>query len=164
MSTNDSLVIKGQQINIVDDVKFLGSTILRSPKVKLNFKIRLSKAASISILLYGCESWILTEALMDKLDIFRRTCYRIMLGIKQSRDHVTNESLYHPTSQVPVGERKLKFTGHFIRMPTNEPANCFVIYESKIRSSLRPEYQGRHISIKFRPIFHLARKRSKPMK
>ena len=31
-------------------------SILRSPKIKLNFKIRLFKAACISILLYGCET------------------------------------------------------------------------------------------------------------
>ena len=43
-------------------------SILRSPKVKLNFKIRLFKAACIWILLYGCESWMLTEALIEKLD------------------------------------------------------------------------------------------------
>ena len=129
LSPNDALVIKGQHINKVDDFKYLGSyvvsterdvkfrldlhgqhlpkvkSILRSPKVKLNFKIRLFKAACISILLYSCESWILTEALMDKLDISTRTCYRIMLGLKQSRDHVTNESLYHLTSQQAVHRR-----------------------------------------------------------
>ena len=97
LSPNDPLVIKGQQINIVDDFKYLGSyegstehdvkvrigfawtafakvkSILRSPKVKLNFKISLFKAECISILLYGHESWILTEALINKLDILART-------------------------------------------------------------------------------------------
>ena len=61
---------------------------------------------------------------------------------KQSRDHVTNQSLYQLTGQVPlrqtICERQLKFTGHCIRMPTDEPANRFVIYESRIKSSLRP--------------------------
>ena len=122
-------------------------TILRSPKPKLNFKIRLFKATCISILLYGCETWILTEALTEKLDIFARTCYRIMLGIKQSRDHVTNERLYQQVNQVPVREmireRQLKFTGHCIRMPTDEPINRFVLYESKVRPSLRPGAQTR---------------------
>ena len=49
-------------------------SILRSPKVILNCKIRLFKAACISILMYGCES------LTDKLDIFARLCYRIVLN------------------------------------------------------------------------------------
>ena len=65
-----------------------------------------------------------------------------MLSIKQSRDHVTNQSLYQVTGQVPlhetIRERQLKFTGHCIRMPTDEPANRFFIYESRIKSSLRP--------------------------
>ena len=40
------------------------------------------------------EIWILTETLIEKLDIYARICYPIMLDIKQSRDHVTNQSLY----------------------------------------------------------------------
>ena len=43
-----------------------------------------------------------------------------MLGIKQSRDHVTNQSMYQPTGQVPIRERQIKFTGHCILMPTDE--------------------------------------------
>ena len=93
-------------------------------------------------MLYGCETWILTEKSNEKLDIYARTCYRIMLGIKQSRNHVTNQSLYQLTGQVPlretIRERQLKFTGHCIRMPKDEPANRFFIYESRIKSSLRP--------------------------
>ena len=120
-----------------------------------------AEAACISILLYDREWWILTEISIDKLCIFARTWYRIMLGIKQSRDHVINESLYHLIAQALLHYRQLKFTGHCILMPTNEPTSHFVIYESKIRSSLRP---GRQISIKFRPIFYLARERLKPTK
>ena len=36
-------------------------SILKTPKLKLNFKNRLLKAACILILLYGCETWILTN-------------------------------------------------------------------------------------------------------
>ena len=42
---------------------------------------------------------ILTETLIMKLDIYARTYYRIMLGIKQSRDHVTNQNLNQLTGQ-----------------------------------------------------------------
>ena len=107
LSPTDPFVINGQLINIVDDFKYIGSyvgsterdfkariglawtgfaklkSILRSPKIKLNFKIRLFKAACISILLYGCEYLILTETLIEKLGIYARTCYRVVLGIKQ---------------------------------------------------------------------------------
>ena len=42
-----------------------------------------------------------------------------------------------------MGERQLKFTGHCIRMPTDEPINRFVLNESKVRPSLRPGAQTR---------------------
>ena len=60
-----------------------------------------------------------------------------MLGIKQSQYHVKNESLYHLNDQKPLLERHLKFKDHCICMPTYDSANRFVIYEFKIRSSLR---------------------------
>ena len=47
--------------------------------------------------------------------------------------------MFHITGQVTIRERQLKFTGNCIRMPTVEPANQFVIYESRFRSSLQPE-------------------------
>ena len=120
LSPNDTLVIKDQSIDIVDGFKSLGSyvgsterdvkvriglawvafakfkSILRSPKVKLNFQIRLIKVECISILMYGCETWILIEAFIEKLDIYARTWYRIILSIKQSRDHVKNQNMYLP--------------------------------------------------------------------
>ena len=61
-----------------------------------------------------------------------------MLGIKQSQN---NDNLYILTGQATLCERQLKFTGHCIRMvmSTDEPDNIFVISESKIKSSLRPD-------------------------
>ena len=84
---------------------------------------------------------------LPKLDIFARTCFRIMMGIKQSRDHVTNERLYQRFNHIPIREMirepKLKFTSDSIRMPTDEPINCLVLYESKVRPSLRTWQQRR---------------------
>ena len=67
--------------------------------------------------------WTLNE----KLYIFAIICHRIILGIRQFWDHVTNESLYHLTDQVSLRERKLKFIGHCIRIPTDDLINCFLI-------------------------------------
>jgi hypothetical protein len=50
-------------------------------------KFRLYNAACISILLYGCESWVLTEKDRKKLDVFHRTCLRIIMGHNQNENH-----------------------------------------------------------------------------
>ena len=89
---------------------------------------------------------------LPKLDIFTRTCYRIMMGIKQSRDHVTNERLYQRVNQVQIREmirvRKLRFTSDCILMPTDESINCFVLNESIVRPSFRPGAQTRTYRLK----------------
>ena len=66
-----------------------------------------------------------------------------MLEIKQSRDYGKNERLHQRVNRVLIIEmicvRQLEFTDHCFRMPTDEPINRFVIYESKVRSSPRPK-------------------------
>ena len=166
-STN--LVLNGQKIEQVDDFKYLGSyvgstehdvrariglawtaywrldKILSSKSVDLQFKKRLFDAACMSILLYGCETWILTEALKEDLDIYARKCYRMMLGIKQKEAHMTNDALYNKLNAIPISKtielRQMSFTGHCLRMPDDEPANIYVLYESKVKATNR---RGKH--------------------
>jgi len=63
--------------------------ILSSKTVATRFKKRLFDASCVSILLYGCETWILTDTLKKDLDVFARKCYRMMLGINQKESHTT---------------------------------------------------------------------------
>ena len=69
--------------------------------------------------------------LKKKLDIFARTCYRIISGIKQA--HTKNDQLYKKVLQRPIRDqirvRKLKFTGHILRMNKEEQANIHILYE-----------------------------------
>ena len=117
---------------------------ISQPTVK--FKMRLFKAACTSSLPYGCEAWVLTQALTAKLDTFARKCYRIMLGISQAEIWITNTDLYHVADEHPISEtirqRQLQFTEHCLHMPKDEPANIYVIYQSKIRRSKCHENPG----------------------
>ena len=74
----------------------MGSTetdkALDKPTMKI--KISLFNAGCIPILLYGCETWVLNASQSTKLDVFARTCYRMMLGFRQSKAHMTNNELY----------------------------------------------------------------------
>ena len=92
--------------------------------------MRLFNASCISILLYGCESWTLNSKLANKIDIFVRKLYRIMLEVKQSEvTYITNEQLYIIAGQQPISKeirkRQLKFIGHCLRMDPTEPANIY---------------------------------------
>ena len=75
-------------------------------------------AAVLAILLYGCESWILTENLEKSLNSFATNCYRIMLNIRRL-DKKRNEDIYKMVAQEPlaviVQQRQLRFLGHCLR-------------------------------------------------
>ncbi|CAF1058139.1 unnamed protein product [Brachionus calyciflorus] len=61
---------------------------------------------------------------------------QIKCGVKQSETHMTNEELYRKVQQRQIIEeirkRKLKFVGHCLRMPPEEPANIYALYQAKI--------------------------------
>ena len=167
-----NIMIDNQPVEIANEFKYLGSHIsstekdvnsrialawvafdklkdilrARTQKLTINTKFRLYNAACISILLYGCESWVLTEKDKNKLDVFHRTCLRIMMGYNQNENHMTNEELYTSTGQRKISDeiirRQLQFTGHCLRMKPEEPVNTYVLYESK-RSSVGQRGKGR---------------------
>jgi len=162
-----TLRIDGQPIKIVDEFKYLGSYVgdterdvynrialawaafnklkpiltSRSGKPAVKIKIRLFNAACISTLLYACETWVLNAQQTNKLDIFARTCYRIMMGIRQSETHMTNAQLYKMVGARPISiiirERQLQFIGHCLRMPIDDPTNIYALYTSNIKSNRR---------------------------
>jgi hypothetical protein len=123
INSHKYLELNGQQIEWVRDFKYLGSyvasseadirtrkgqawgafwkmkDVFRSKSLRIGLKMKIFKAACLTILLYGCESWILNEKLAKSLDSFATSCYRIMLNIKRL-DKITNEEVY---KRVAVG-------------------------------------------------------------
>ena len=110
------------------------NSILRSLKPKLNYEIRFFKAAYISILLYGCQTWILTRVWTEKHDIFASKLYRIMLVIKQSRYHVTTHNKPRNASWAATQFHKSVYT--YAYRWTCQPL-CNIRSKSKIISSTR---------------------------
>lgn len=161
INSHKYLELKGQQIEWVRDFKYLGSYVASSEtdirirkgqawgafwkmkdvfcskSLRIGLKMKIFKAACLTILLYGCESWILNEKLAKSLDSFATSCYRIMLNIKRL-DKVTNDEVYKrvaagsthidPLSRT-VQIRQLKFVGHCLRKPKSTLINQYVLYK-----------------------------------
>ena len=56
-------------------------TIWKSNKISIQTKILLYKSLVLSIMLYGCEIWKLTEYLERRIIAFETKSYRHILGI-----------------------------------------------------------------------------------
>ena len=134
-----SLSVHAGPLALVDQFRYLGALIADSTR-DVNSRIGLTWAAAIgisclwrsgldstlkvsffrsvieSILLYGCETWCLTEAMNTKLDGNYTRLLRYVQGIHWS-EHITNEVVYNglPKLSATIRKRRLQFAGHCIR-------------------------------------------------
>ena len=105
----------------------------KSPHISITTKVKLFNTACVTIglLLYGCESWVISQDMENKINAFATSCYRVMLNIKRI-DHVLNTTVYSMTNTVPlihlVRHCQLKFLGHILRMSKEEPARRYALY------------------------------------
>ena len=162
------LQVYGDTINHVNDFRYLGSMMAsstsdlarrkalawsafwklehlwRSPSISIATKVKLFQTTCITILLYGCESWVVSGAMEKKINSFATSCYRIMLSIKRT-DHVSNARVYEMTNSEPliktVHIRQLRFLGHILRMPEEEPSRRYALYQPS-HGRKRPGKQG----------------------
>ena len=103
----------------------------KSPHISITTKVKLFNTTCVTILLYGCESWVISQDMENKINAFATSCYRVMLNIKRI-DHALNTTVYSMTNTVPlihlVRHRQLKFLGHILRMSKEEPARRYALY------------------------------------
>ena len=158
ININDPLELKlgDEKIKQVDDFRYLGSQIgstsndiskrianawvafwqltkiWRAPNIELSLKTNIFTAAVVSILLYGCESWVTTSNIENQLNVFGTKCLRIILRISLL-DRVSNTEIYKRAGLKPIAimarKRQLKWLGHALRREPDDPAKIFALYE-----------------------------------
>ena len=103
----------------------------KSPHIFIATKVKLFNTTCVTILLYGCESWVISQDMENKINVFATSCYRVKLNIKRI-DHVLNPTVYSMTNTVPLihlaRHRQLKFLGHILRMSKEEPAKICSVH------------------------------------
>ena len=94
-------------------------------------KVRFFIATIESILLYGCESWTLTEALEKSLDGTYTRMLRRALNVHWT-SHTPNVELYGNLPRVSdkIASRRLQLAGHCFRH-TELSAQPLVLWEPK---------------------------------
>ena len=105
--------------------------IWKSNHIPTQRKINIFRTSCLSILLYGCETRILSQKIEDYINSYATNCYRIILGIRH-QDRVSNLSIYQMINQQPLStiiqQRQLTWLGHILRKPSNVLINIYAIY------------------------------------
>ena len=96
--------------------------IWNSRTIKTPTKIRIYKAAVISILLYGSEVWNTKKKQMKRYEIFHQRSLRRILKIKWFF-HVSNEEVLKRANirsiETFISAARFRWYGHVVRMPEN---------------------------------------------
>ena len=81
------------------------------------------QALILSILLFGCEAWCLTEVLMQRLRVFHAQCARAMCRVTRKHTwehHISSEQLRErlglDSIELYIHARQLRWLGHVRRM------------------------------------------------
>jgi len=94
--------------------------IWNSRTIKTPTKIRIYRAAVLTILLYGAEVWNTTKKQMKRFEVFHQTSLRRILRIKWFF-HVTNEEVLRRAGiksvETFISAARLRWYGHVVRMP-----------------------------------------------
>ena len=150
-----TLQVYGESINHVTDFRYLGSKMAYaasdfkrckalawsafwklerlwgSSQLSISTKVKLFNTTCVTILLFGCESWVISHDMESKINTFATSFYRIMLNVKR-KDHVPNTMIYSKSNTEPlihhVRNRQLRFLGHILRLPEEEPASRYALY------------------------------------
>lgn len=96
-------------------------TLFTSRDLTLDTKVRLLRCYVFSVLLYGVETWTLTEASCKKLEAFEMWLYRRMLRISWKQKKTNHEVLQRMKKETEIMKtvkiRKLQYLGHIMRNP-----------------------------------------------
>ena len=147
-----AITLKGNTLEIVETFSYLGSEVGQTARVDGEVRTRLEKAATVyqmwrrklfrsrniakrtkihvfrvmvmSVLLYGAETWAITQQGLKRLHAFQMKCLRDIVGVTLW-DQRRNEDILAETGELPMEDqlrlKRLQWFGHLQRMPDHRP-------------------------------------------
>ena len=94
-------------------------SMLKSRDITLSTKVRLVKAMVFTVVMYGGESWTITNAECRRIDAFELWCWRRLLRIpwtaRRSNQSILKEISPGCSLEGPMLKLKLQYFGHLMQ-------------------------------------------------
>uniref|UniRef100_A0A8D9ADY8 Craniofacial development protein 2 n=1 Tax=Cacopsylla melanoneura TaxID=428564 RepID=A0A8D9ADY8_9HEMI len=150
-TNNEDIVINNQTIERVQQFQYLGSIVTetggtdedvlqrikkakaafaqlrpiwRSHQLRRHTKLKIFETNVKSVLLYGCQTWKVSQKITGQLQVFINRCLRNILNIYWPKT-ISNEDLWSTCHQTPVDltikQRKYGWIGHTLRRQNTIP-------------------------------------------
>jgi hypothetical protein len=105
--------------------------IWQATHIHNSIKIKIFNSYVKSVLLYGCETWLVSTEIQRKLQSFINCCLRYICRIWWPRV-ISNENFWKETNQendnIEIRQRKFKWTGHTLRKSDQEPCKAALMW------------------------------------
>ena len=130
----------------------VSSSLWLSKSLQKDTKIRIFNACVKSVLLYGCETWIVTNEIQRKIQTFVNRCLGYILRIWWS-NIISNKDLWKVTGQeyinFEIRKRKFSWIGHTLRKEDGEIPKAALLWNPQgNRKRSRPRNSWRRSVIK----------------
>ena len=93
-------------------------SILKSRAITLPRKVHLVTAMVFPVVMYGCESWIIKKAELQRINTFELWCYRRLLRVpwtaKRSNQSILKEISPGISLEGMMLKLKLEYFGHLV--------------------------------------------------
>ena len=92
---------------------------LKSRDITLPTKVHLVKAMVFPVVMYGCESWTVKKAELQRIDVFELWCWRRLLRVpwtaRRSNQSILKEISPGCSLEGLMLKLKLQYFGHLMR-------------------------------------------------
>ena len=93
-------------------------SILKSREITLPTKVCLVKAMFFSLVMYGCENWIIKKSERQRIDAFELWCWRRLLRVpwtaRRSNQSILKENSLEYSLEGLMLRLKLQYFGHLM--------------------------------------------------
>ena len=93
-------------------------SIFKSRDITLPTKVRLVKAIVFPVVMYGCESWTVKKAELQRIDAFELWCWRRLLRVpwsaRRSNQSILKEISHGCLLEGLTPKLKLQYFGHLM--------------------------------------------------
>ena len=93
------------------------------------------------VLLYGCETWAITQVDIQRLNTFHMRCLTSILGVSRLnkiRNSFNLKSAKEEPIERQIQHQRLQWLGHLQRMNVSSPQKLFL--SSKLHNVKRPQH------------------------
>ena len=113
-----------------------------SKSLRKDTKIRIFNACVKSVLLYGCETWLVTKEIQRKIQTFVNRCLRYILRIRWP--NISSKDLWKVTGQdinLEIRKRKFRWIGHTLRKEDGEIPKAALLWNRQGNEERKTEKQ-----------------------